>query len=658
MNYVPIHGLRMLAVESCILLAAFLAGLVILRFVPSFGRSKWLDRILAVNSRSVLLVIAVALVGRALLLPFIGIPEPRINDEYSYLLIADTFSHHRLANPTPLAWQHFETFHVNLTPTYHSKYPVSQGIVLAFGKILFHQPWIGIYLSTAILCGAICWTLQAFLPPGWALVGGLLAVVRIALFSYWMNSYWGGSMAALGGALALGSVARLFDQQESERSRLLLASLFAVSLLILATSRPYEGFAFSIPLLVYFVYKSGRAAHRREGKLRFTVIPVVAIGVAGVVMMGYYNQRTTGDPFLLPHILNERTYSPLPLFLWQQPKPNPTFRDPVFAKFFKLTEEEYGYQKTKSISGLISLVGSRFLSDWFFYVGPALTFPVFLGLISSAIQARLRIVVFATLATAIALALCIYTMPHYAAPATVAIYLFAAEGLRYLWQQGRNGERAFVVAVCLTVVVTSLTKQTGSAAINSTFALPDTRKLISQQLESKPGEHLVVVSYDLVRHYPGDELVHNGADFSTEKILWARSKGAENDRELCQAYPDRTFWGVKTDDVNFSLEPLSLCKQPYANPFGDSCTNSAPAIQHSRTQLATAKAQPSLHVFHHTYYFALLRRNVRAAAAEVVLGVGSCLRGAHRDNESESKVKLCWRALSERLRIVHVIRYT
>jgi hypothetical protein len=563
MNYVPIHGLRMLAVESCILFAAFLAGLIGLRFLPAGGRPKWLDGILAVNSRSVLLVVAVALIGRALLLPFIGIPEPRINDEYSYLLIADTFSHHRLTNPTPLAWQHFETFHVNLTPTYHSKHPVAQGLALAFGKIIFHQSWIGVYLSTAILCGAICWTLQAFVPPAWALIGGLLAVFRIALFSYWMNSYWGGSVAALGGALALGSVVRLFEPQRTDRSRLALASTFAISLLILATSRPYEGFAFSVPLVVYFVYKTVRAANRREGKLRFTVIPVVAIGVAGILMMGHYNQRTTGDPFLLPHILNERTYSPLPLFLWQQPKPNPTFRDPVFAKFFRITEEEYGYQKTKSVSGLFSLLGARFLSDWFFYVGPALTFPVLLGLISSVIQPRMRIAVVAVLAMAIALALCIYTMPHYAAPATVAVYLFAAEGLRYLWQQGREGERAFVVAVCFTVVVASLTRQTGSAAINSTFAFSDTRKLITRQLERNPGEHLVLVSYDLERHYPGDELVHNGADFNSAKILWARSKGTESDRELCQAYPDRTFWAVKTDDVSFSLDPLDLCKHPY-----------------------------------------------------------------------------------------------
>ena len=150
--------------------------------------------------------------------------RPRINDEYSYLLMADTFSHHRLTNPTPPAWQHFETFHVNMTPTYHSKYPVSQGLALAFGQIVFHQPWIGVYLSTALLCGAICWCLQAFVPPGWALLGGLLAVFRCSfqlLDELVLGRIHGGARrrarARRGG--------RLFDPQRTERNRLLLAAL-------------------------------------------------------------------------------------------------------------------------------------------------------------------------------------------------------------------------------------------------------------------------------------------------------------------------------------------------------------------------------------------------------------------------------------------------
>jgi hypothetical protein len=561
MNYQPINGLRILAVESCVLAAAFVAAFILIHFSHSFTtRPRWLNWILPGNKRAVLFVIGVALVGRALLLPFVGIPEPRINDEYSYLLMADTFAHHRLSNPTPPAWQHFETFHVNLTPTYHSKYPVSQGLVLAFGEIIFHQPWIGVYLSTALLCGAICWALQAFVPPAWALLGGLLAVVRIALLSYWMNSYWGGSVAALGGALALGAVVRLFGPDRNQRSRRLLASLFAIGLMVLATSRPYEGLAFSIPLLASFVYRAVRGAVRGEVKLGATVLPVVMIGLAGGAMMGYYNQRTTGNPLLLPHLLNERTYSPLPLFLGQKAKPDLIFRDPVFAKFYKITADEYGYQNTKSISGIISLEAGRFGHDWFFYVGPALSFPVFLGLLSSVMQARLRIAVLVTITTAIALALCIYTMPHYAAPVTVAVYLFAVEGLRYLWQQRSDGARAFVIAVCFTVVAVSLARQTGSSAINTAFTFRNARKLVARQLESKPGKQLVLVSYDMDRHYPGNELVHNGADFGAEKILWARSKGAGKDADLCAAYSDRSFWSVRTDDVNISLEPLDLCQ--------------------------------------------------------------------------------------------------
>src|SRR5208337_2167364 len=105
---------------------------------------------------------------------------------------------------------------------------------------------------TALMCGAICWTLQAFVPAGWALLGGLLAAVRFAFFSYWVNSYWGGSPAALGGALVLGAVVRLFEQGQTSRDRIRIASVFAISLLLLATSRPFEGLAYSLPVLVYF----------------------------------------------------------------------------------------------------------------------------------------------------------------------------------------------------------------------------------------------------------------------------------------------------------------------------------------------------------------------------------------------------------------------
>ena len=561
MNYVPINGVRMLGVETAVLLLfTVVAWLAFRRWAKSIPHPRWLEAILVKNWRSVLFVVSVALVSRALLLPFLGIPQPRINDEYSYLLMADTFSHGRLTNPTPPDFHHFETFHVNFVPTYHSKYGVAPGVALAFGEVLFHQPWVGVYLTTALLCGAICWALQAFVPARWALLVALLATVRIAPFSYWMNSYWGGSMAALGGTLALGSVVRLFDPQVGERKRVWLSVLFAISLLILATSRPYEGFAFAIPLLIYFAYKLAIGLRQRTTQLRSTALPVIAVGLAGLAMMGYYNQRTTGDPLLLPHLLNERTYSPLPLFLWQGAKTFSDFPDPVFKSFYETTEKAYGYKRIRSGADFVGLELNRLLVNWFFYCGVALSLPALIGFITAIKHPRLRIVVLVFGSTLTAVALCTYILLHYAAPTTVAIYVFVAEGLYYLWDQG-DSARAFVVAACLTVAITSLTRQTGSASDIYRSPFPNIRQTITEQLEKQPGKQLVVVSYDLDHHYPGDELVHNWANFASEKILWARSEGSDSDKDLCRYFADRQFWNVTTDDVRYTLSPADFCNR-------------------------------------------------------------------------------------------------
>src|SRR5579863_5877828 len=278
---------------------------------------------------SVIGVCLSALALRAALLPILPIPQPGVHDEFSYLLMADTFAHGRLTNPTHPMWIHFETFHVIQKPTYASMYFPAQGVFLAAGQVIFHHPFWGVWLSAGLMCAAICWMLQV-LPPFWALLGGFLAVIRLATFSYWVNTYFGGTVAALGGALVLGALPRIKRHQ-----RLLDVVLMGLGLAILANSRPYEGFFFALPVGVALLFWISR---RRGGdltqSLRQVVLPLALILAVTAAAMLYYFWRVTGSPFQTPFFVNLATYDPVPYFPWESVKAWPVYHHEIMRRFY------------------------------------------------------------------------------------------------------------------------------------------------------------------------------------------------------------------------------------------------------------------------------------------------------------------------------------
>ncbi len=491
---------------------------------------------------------------RVVLLPRFPVPIPGIHDEFSYLLMGDTFAHGRLGNPPHPMWMSFETFHVNWLPRYASMYPPVQGVLLAVGQVL-GRPWIGVLLSCAVMCWAIYWMLLAWLPARWALLGGLIVWLKFCIVSYWVNSYWGGAAAAIGGALLLGALARIL-RRPSLRDGL----LFGLGLAILANSRPYEGFLFALPsLFVLARWLLAKNSGRVPTAIRWRVVALPCAGVllfAGSFML-FYNWRLTDNPLLMPHTLNVRTYHSAPMLLFQASKPVKHYNNQQFEDFYNGWEREEYDHSWASILCLTWLKSVRFFSAYAWW-GMLLAAPALWLVLRSE---KFWLPWIALLLVAAGSYVVVWSNAHYVAPAACVVLLLYVETLRRLrlmgvkrWHWGAILARTSVLLLMVDTASAVARKQCDT--FYWTCQGDVSRLVIERRLEVLPGKHLVMVRYG-DDHNIHDEWVYNGAEIDSAKVIWAREISDEQDRKLFEYFRDRKVWLVTPDSDNTYLAPYT-----------------------------------------------------------------------------------------------------
>lgn len=551
-----------LAIELCLTVICW----AIAYASPQLGDScltRIEQRLSTLAQRRIVATLACGLLAlgiRLALLPILPIPQPQVHDEFSYLLLSDTFAHGRLANPTHPMWVHFETFHVNWNPTYASMYYPGHGLFLAFGQVVMGHPFWGVWLSSGLMCAAICWALQGWLPPAWALAGGLVAVIRLATFSYWADSYWGGTVTALGGALVLGALPRIKQNHRTRNSVVL-----AIGMALLASTRPYEGLFFCLPVIVVLLlWMARKTSPSAKVCLTQVALPFTLVMVAAIGALGYYFWRVTGSPFTIPYQLNMRTYG-LMFFPWEKIRPvefhhaalRDFYRGGAVLGFYKIARERP-----------LKLQFLKALVIWLFYFGPVLSMPWLAWLFTrprgkfwKCLGRELRFLSALVLVSYVAIILTIHLgQPHYVAELTIVFYAVTLFLMRDLYgsQADRSSPTRFlarsVPLICLILFLARVAAPAFGATPNPswirTWCSQDGQNLerasILHQLEDMPGDHLVIVRYQPHHDFIMDEWVFNNADIDGSKVIWARDMGTQN-AELLQYFSQRRIWLVEPD---------------------------------------------------------------------------------------------------------------
>jgi hypothetical protein len=490
------------------------------------------------------------------------VPTPRIYDEFSHLLVADTLRHFRLANPPHPLHRFFETFFVIQEPSYSSIYPIGQGLILAIGWTFFGHPWDGVILSVAAFCALTYWMLRGWVSRGWSLIGGLLAVLEFGPLNEWMNSYWGGMVTACAGCLVFGALPRLREHGRP-RDAVLLGVGVALSLL----TRPYETLFLLLSIAAYFcgvTYRSKANLPSRTTLIKLAGVSLLAF-LPGAAFTLAQNKAVTGSWTTLPYQLSQFQYG-VPTSLTIQPNPVPHLPLTREQQLDYIAQRSFHGEDRDTLTKFLLRLEYRIRFYRFFLLPPL--YIAFLIFVASIREFRFAWVLFTFILFALGTNLFPYFYPRYVAVETPLFLLSSVVGLRNLSRVTVRGYAAGreATAILILFCVALFTFWYCLSFVYLTDQAPDARSQIIHQLEKLPGKQVVFVRYS-PHHVFQNEWVYNAADIDSARIVWARDLGLKEDEKLCHYYHGRRFWLLEPDADPPLLTPYQPATSPNPGPF-------------------------------------------------------------------------------------------
>lgn len=469
------------------------------------------------------------------------LPDPFITDEFAYVLSADTFAQGRLTNPTPAGWEHFESFHISLVPSYYSKYQPGAGLILALGQILFGHPYYGCLLAILFAAVSMDWMFSIWLPKRWALFASLLSVLLVA--ANWGDSYLASApLDVAAGAILLACLRQI----NVMGIRWFHGMLIAASVVIFLFTRPLEGGFFTLFSGAVFVYQLN---HRQAlfSALFKLVGPALLILIPAIWFHLCWNQACVGSYWKLPYLEHDRQYAKTPFFVFQPPAdPSIIYRHRPMRDAF-ITDKKWHMDQKQWQILLYEAIPFKFGAIWLNYLYflslfPLITIPELFR------QRWCRIAMFCCLPMLLLIPMVTWCLPHYVAPAWPAwayLVIMALRHVRTIRLRQLALGRWLVSGAMIGFFLFLVLGKYQSLQLMTSSWTEDRRKII-QELDNLSGKHLVFIEYG-PEHDPLFEWTYNEANINKAHILWVRSMGKEKDQALVSEYPDRTVWLLRVD---------------------------------------------------------------------------------------------------------------